>query len=134
MHDLAVTLREAQLYAHNAHNIARGPSFFSDHEFFSDAYAAYEKAYDHVVERMIGLGHQVDLPAITKTAGKEAGAYSFDGMTNEACFRVLLQHEAEIQKLVKKYVPNVDDGTQNLLQGLADESLDRSYLMQRRVA
>lgn len=134
MHDLAVTLREAQLYAHNAHNVAHGPTFFSDHKFFGKAYAAYEGAYDRVVERMIGLGYQVDLPAMTKSAGKEAGAYSFENMTNEACFRVLLQHEGEIQKLVKKYVPNVDDGTQNLLQGIADESLDRCYLIQRRLA
>lgn len=134
MHDLATNLREAQLYAHNAHNLAKGPSFFSDHAFFGDAYAAYEKAYDDLVEQMIGLGYSVDLPAIAKTAGKEAGAYSFDGMTNEACFRVLLQHEQEIQELVKKYVPHVDDGTQNMLQGFAQDSLHRCYLIKRRLA
>lgn len=135
MHDLAVQLRAGQLYLHNAHNIgSKGPSFFSDHKWFGKSYAAFEEAYDHVVERMIGLGYDIDLQSITKNAAKEAASYSTAVMTPELCFRTQLKIEQEICSLIRGYVPNVDDGTQNLLQGLADDSLDRQYQIKQRLS
>ena len=61
MHDLAIILRSAQLYAHNAHNMTKGKTFFSDHKFFGQLYPVYEEAYDSIVERMIGLGYDVSI-------------------------------------------------------------------------
>lgn len=135
MHELAVQFRAGHLYLHNAHNIgSKGPSFFSDHAWFETSYKAFEEAYDKVVERMIGLGYDVNLQSIIKSAAKEAASYSTAVMTPELCFRTQLKLEQEICAMIRNYVPNVDDGTQNLLQGLADESLDRQYAIKQRLS
>lgn len=132
MHDLAITLRAAQLYTHNAHNVgSKGPLFHQDHEWFGSSYAAYEAAYDAIVERMVGLGYQVDLKAITEGACEECCSYSITSA--QTCYNAQLGFEKQLCKLVAKYVPNVDDGTQNLLQGLADESLSRQYKINQRL-
>ena len=134
MHDLAIILRSAQLYAHNAHNMTKGKTFFSDHEFLSEAYAAYESAYDSVVERMIGLGYDVDLNRVTKEAGKDAGSYAVKDVDPEMFFTTLFNFERNICDCVKEYVPNMTDGTQNLLQGIADDSEIRQYKLRQRLA
>ena len=55
MKELAILLRMMQLYSHNAHNNAGGPTFFEDHKFLGKLYPQYEADYDSVVERIIGL-------------------------------------------------------------------------------
>lgn len=134
MHDLAVTFRAAQLYTHSAHLLAKGATSHQDHKLFGDFYSAHESAFDQVMERMIGLGHEIDLQSIISSASRMAAAYSFVNFTNETGFRAVEEFEQQIRELVRKYVPNVDDGTQNLLQGLADESLARSYHIKQRLS
>ena len=133
MNELAVLFRTSQLFAHNCHNLTKGVTFFSDHSFFGDAYAAYESAYDSVVERMIGLEMAVGLGQITAVAGTQAGNLTRGGIEVGQMFAALLELEKEICVAVKTYAAGASDGTQNLLQGLADESEIRQYKIKQRI-
>jgi len=132
MNDLAILFRTAQLYAHNAHNLASGETFFQDHKFLGKLYPVYEEAYDSIVERIIGLGESIDLPAITK---KAAAAVSevHDEEESYECFTSLLELEQAICLLIENTIQDCTCGTQNLLQGLADESEMRQYKLGQRI-
>lgn len=131
MKRLAELYRAAQFYAHMAHNLASGPTFFSDHEFLGELYETYEKAYDDVVERMIGLGDNPNIPAITIAAAMEGKDHR--EQTTDQCFSYLSLMEREICDEISKIVADTSDGTQNLLQGLADESEKRQFLIGQRL-
>lgn len=134
MHDLAKTFRASQLFAHNAHNVVKGQTFFQDHEFLASTYSAYEEAYDSVVERMIGLGFVFDIAMLTKEAGISASTYPVQRMTAKELFEALLGFETIICTLIKSYMESKPtNGTQDLLQGLADDSEMRQYKIKQRL-
>lgn len=127
MQELAIILRAAQLVAHQMHNEASGESFFADHEFLGELYPAYEEAYDGVIERMIGLGMKPDIAGITIDAATTANErYS----TNY--WQALLGIEKEIRKQSDTYQNGASSGTVNFLQGLNDESEQRTYKIGQR--
>ena len=131
MHNTAIILRALQLYAHNSHNLAKGKTFLEDHEFLGELYGAYEGEYDSIVERMIGLGEEPDLNDITKEAADAATANEFKD--NENAFSVLLVTEKELCSSIEKDMTDASNGTQNLLQGIADNSEMRQYKLKRRL-
>ena len=98
---IAIRLRASQFIAHNAHHLASGPTFFTDHKFFGKAYPAYEAAYDSIVERMIGLGEKPDLTDITTKAAREL--YEYQDTTPIECYESLLEGERELLDLIAKY-------------------------------
>lgn len=129
---LTTLYRAAQLIAHNYHNLAKGPTFYQDHEVFGDLYGAYESSYDGLVERALGLTGSVDLIGINRKACEIAAGTPI-GATNEEMFSNLLSLEKAFCGLIKASVPAATDGTQNFLQGLADESEQRQYKLTRRL-
>jgi len=131
MHNTAIILRALQLYAHNAHNLAKGKTFLQDHEFLGELYPAYEGEYDSIVERMIGLGEEPDLNDITKQAADAATANEFKD--DENAFSVLLVTEKELCSSIEKDMTDASNGTQNLLQTIADNSEMRQYKLKRRL-
>lgn len=131
MKQIAITLRALQLFAHNAHNMAKGSTFLEDHEFLGDLYEAYEGSYDDVVERMIGEGDETDLNAIAEFAVETCAEKS--PKNNDEAFATILEYEKELCSNIAKEVRGASDGTQNLLQGIADESLVRQYKIGRRL-
>ena len=131
MKELAIVLRAAQFYAHHAHNIAKGSTFFEDHEFFGEAYAAYESGYDRVIERMIGLGQSVDINDIGVKAMKMASDHDSSG--NDDCFEYLMEYEKAIVEMCDRFNASASLGTQNMLQGLADDSEMRQYKIGQRL-
>lgn len=131
MHNTAIILRALQLYAHNAHNLAKGKTFLQDHEFLGELYGAYEGEYDSLVERMIGLGEEPNLNEITKEAADAATANEFKD--NDNAFSVLLVTEKELCSSIKKDMTDASNGTQNLLQTIADNSEMRQYKLKRRL-
>ena len=132
MHTLASIYRAAQFYAHYAHNVIKGPTFFEDHEFLGELYGTYEKAYDTIIEREIGLGEKISIPDITKNACAyfESAANDADAKT---FFKRLLATEKQICAQIDKDMKGASNGTQNLLQGLADESEARQFLLKGRI-
>lgn len=133
MKKLATLYRHAQLYAHMAHNLAKGSTFFEDHEFFGEAYSAYESAYDSVVERMIGQAPADDFSNVLVEINKDAVKELYPAKENESCFGHLLTVEVLICEEIEKLVPASSQGTQNLLQGLCDEGEVRQYKIQQRL-
>jgi len=134
MDHLALQLRAMQFLAHRAHNEVNGPSFFADHEFLGDLYQAYEKAYDDVVERIIGLSREkIDIAKMNVDAAQMACVRPNETGC-EAMLKVLLKAEQDLCALVAKNMEDATDGTQNLIQGLADESETRQYKMKKRLA
>lgn len=135
MKDLAIALRAAQLFAHNAHNSTTGCTFFSDHEFFGESYGAYEDAYDGVIERCIGLSIDIDLCEITLAAAKAAckgvSAVSLTDSIND--FNSLYAMEKAICACVDDAISGTSNGTQNFLQGIADNSEMRQYKICQRL-
>lgn len=132
MKTIAIMLRALQFGAHNAHNLAKGPTFMEDHEHFADLYAAYEKEYDDVVERMIGTGSDVDLVSINKTAMDLAG--SMDNSSSDSSFAVILAADKKLMAAVENESDSASLGTQDLLQKIADACERRQYAIQQRLA
>lgn len=128
MQDLAILLRAAQFFAHNAHNLASGETFFEDHEYFGELYGAYESAYDGVIERIIGLGDTPNLVEITVMATDKLKA-----MGEEDAFAVLMKAERDICAACDAASEGETSGTINFLQGLADASEQRQYKLRQRI-
>jgi DNA-binding ferritin-like protein len=133
MHSIATLLRALQLFAHRAHNDVRGDGFFADHKFFGKIYGEYEEAFDSVIERMIGLGEKTDIVQINSDACADSSKLP-NNHDAKRFFAVLIKSEENLCALIKKAVPQSTDGTQNLLQGIADASEARLYLMKQRVS
>lgn len=135
MKKLATKLREAQVFAHAAHNVIHGPSFFADHEFLGEAYEAYTKAYDETIERILGLEGDVNPIQITADAAEEATKYNVTHMDSYEMFSELLNLEKEICDIVIETIERgVSHGTSNLLEGFADHSEVRQYKIKQRIS
>lgn len=133
MHTLAVLFLGMRFYAHRAHNVCKGDTFFQDHDFFGGLYETYDDAYDAVIERMIGLGkEEVDIPAITQKACSMFCKSGKDNATKQF-YQHLLASEELVCDSVKDMMKGATDGTQNLLQGLADQSESRQYKIRQRL-
>ena len=131
MKELATMYRAAQFYAHTAHNVSKGKTFFEDHEFFGELYSAYEEAYDGIIERMIGLKKEVDPSKITLAAAQMASHH--DSSSNEECLEYLMDYEKALNELIVRFNKDASLGTQNFLQGLADQSEMRQYKIGQRL-
>lgn len=131
MKGIAVILRALQLYAHNAHNLAKGATFFEDHEYFGELYAAYEGEYDSIVEMMIGGEEKVDLCAITEKACELACAST--PKDNDEAFSVIYETEKSLKKELESEMEKQDLGAQNLIQQIAQNSRDRCYKIGQRL-
>jgi len=129
---LASLYRLSQLYAHMAHNLTGGETFFQDHSFFGDLYGTYEDAYDGIIERMIGIGQTPDIVGITKKACEFLADHSSD-KTAEVFYSKLSATEIQIRGLIDNVLKGQSQGTTNFLQGLADESEVRSFKISQRL-
>ena len=134
MDSLITQLRALQFLAHRAHNVIKGPTFFEDHEFLGELYPAYEAAYDSAVERVIGLGtEKLNLSKINVAASQMS-----DILPNETkpepFLRAILKGEKDLCGMIDKAVEKASQGTQNLLQGFADQSEARQYQLKQRLS
>jgi DNA-binding ferritin-like protein len=131
VNNLAALLRAMQLYAHAAHNLACGKTFFEDHEVFGEFYAEFEAQYDEVVERIIGLTGDCDVIAITKMACDIVEKTKVD--SSERAFSILLASEKNLCKLATEENKRATLGTQDLLQKIANGSEVRQYKISRKL-
>lgn len=127
--NIASLLRFMQLTAHIGHNVLGGATFFQDHGFLGELYAAYEGQYDSIVERMIGTDEEIDLVKVQK----EAVSGLKSPKSYESCFEELLECEVELCNMIEKLVKGSSQGTANLIQGIADESESRQYKLKQRL-
>lgn len=126
---LATMFRFLNLYSHQAHNLASGPSFFSDHAFFGELYSFADDCYDSLIERSIGTGNKkVKLEDIIKKCLDEMEG--MDASYFETC-QIIIK---EILEEIKNSKSGYSDGTLNLIQGMADKLEDFSYKIQQRIS
>jgi hypothetical protein len=128
---LASLLRSLQLYAHNAHHTVCGESFFADHKFLANAYAAYEESYDSVIELAIGDGMVCPLVEIQREAVdllEELSRMELDQLAT------LWRGEGQIQSLIDGLCAGQSDqGIVQVLGTIAQESKVRRYKLGRRI-
>lgn len=131
---LAARFRAMQLFAHNAHLITKGQTFYQDHEAFGELYPTYEKAFDGLVERTIGLGGEYSPEALFKQVS-EFMAPTWSCTDTEKCFEKALDFEKRICTDITDILTRMDvtQGVSNFLQGLADESESRQYKLKQRL-
>lgn len=131
---LAARFRAMQLFAHNAHLITKGQTFYQDHEAFGELYPTYEKAFDGLVERTIGLGGEYSPEALFKQVS-EFLAPTWGCTETEKCFEKIMDFEKRICADVTDILTRMDvtQGVSNFLQGLADESESRQYKLKQRL-
>lgn len=133
MEKLAAKLRYMQFYAHNAHNMCKGDTFFSDHEELGGLYGTYEGLYDSIVERMIGTGQTIDLVKVQTEAVKMLDSDATPTDFNTA-FNAILTCEQDLCKLISDANEGASLGTQDLLQAMCNDSEVRQYKFQQRLS
>lgn len=131
--EVASAYRAAQFIAHNFHNLVKGPTFLEDHEFLGELYGQYEAAYDSCIERIIAFTGAADVTGITSKACAAAAQINPNGKSSAEMFAIILTLEKGFCSLIKTVVPDCTDGTQNFLQGLADESEMRQYKISQKI-
>lgn len=131
MKDVAILLRYLQLYAHQAHNLISGPTFFQDHEFLGELYPAYEEDYDAVIERSIGLGKPINIQEVNQSAASSLPADK--GMNPKICFSSILSVEENLCRFIEKIVKGYSEGTKQMLGNIADKSEVRQYKLKQRL-
>lgn len=130
--EFAVLLRALQLFAHNAHNLASGPSFFADHDFLGEAYEEYTEAYDSVVELIIGDSGPGSIDLLD-THTKAVGMVSQMSEDGES-FPVLYRGEALLQSSVNNIaMGNSDQGALQVIGSIAEKSKKRRYKIGQRI-
>lgn len=133
MDSIATQLRALQFLAHRAHNMVKGPNFFADHDFLGELYTAYESAFDSVIERIIGLGEEsAGIAKINKVAADMSSVVPQETKA-ETFMRIILKGETDLCGLINKAMKGASNGTQNLLQGIADQAEMRKYKLQQRI-
>lgn len=134
MKKLATLLRTGQLFAQNAHHASHGSAFFADHEFFGKAYEDIGEAYDDIIERGLAIGciKEEDLCEIQCDAAQ--------AVPETGCCKEMFLSLGELDRAVCEEIEGLckdvelTQGTQNLLQGIADKSEKRwAYLIRRRL-
>lgn len=136
MQELIIIYRLMQLYAHNAHNLVARSVFMQDHEFLGELYGTYESVYDSLVERVIGLGMEIDLTMVQVAAVEKLKMSPANAMKENAdCFNKLIAMEKESRVLASNMVKTgqYTEGTKNLLAQICDDSEARCYKLGQRV-
>lgn len=130
MNDLLVFYRALNLYAHNAHNLISGDTFFEDHAFFADIYTCADGDYDSIAERVIGTGGSFNIGEVLEMSTSIVKSLSDD------YYGEILKLIEEINSSIESLSKNgkISIGTLNFIQGLADKNEVFMYKIKQRMA
>jgi DNA-binding ferritin-like protein len=124
---LAMMLRTLNLYSHHAHNMTKGQSFFSDHEFFGELYGFADTSYDSIIERHVGTGGSaINLVKLLKDSTETISVAGDDYF--KGCLAMCEEITDEIDK-----TKGLSSGTMNLIQGISDQLEVFIYKIKRRI-
>lgn len=134
---VAVTLRAVYLMHQAAHWQTKGPSFVGDHKLFGELYGAVLDEIDSVSERAVGLGDSLLVCPMKTTQLAlellEAFGRACDVPDADALVQLSLEAERGLLQVIASAMKiGMTDGTQNLLQGVADKHESHVYLLQQR--
>ena len=131
MEKIALVLKYLELYAHQAHNLIKGQTFFADHDFLGEIYKIYSDEYDSVIERSIGLGKPVNIKKVNMLAAAELP--NDVNVVIPKCFQEIISNEKYLCQLVEQSVKGASQGTVQLLGDIANKSEMRQYKIQQRI-
>lgn len=140
---LLVVLRAVYQFHQDHHWRSGGKNYYGDHLLFERLYAKLPEEIDSVAERCVGMGGselihsqiQGELTAsvLKAFAGIEASAVRRIGAQDARAF-ASLQAENELLGVIDEVLASTrSNGTQNLLQGIADAHEGNVYLLQQRL-
>lgn len=144
--DLLKVLHAVALVHHTCHWRTSGPQYYGDHLLFDRIYQDLLGHVDSVAERAIGLGSGVLVTADAIASGTlkvleclgtlrkvdSADPATLATISLEAA-KVALS-AVEVVTGAMKAAGNLTDGTENLLQGLADKYEEHVYLLSQRLS
>ena len=128
--DLATLFRTINLYSHHAHNLTSGDTFMQDHAFFGEVYDLADTFYDDCIERHIGTqDDKVDLCNIIKDA------YDLIEKMSDDYYKTILVLSEEATNCIDEMCKSdkLSSGTENLIQGQADQLEVLIYKIKRRI-
>lgn len=130
-----IKARSLQLYYHHCHNLAHGPSFHSDHDFFKAAYQAAEANYDTLVEYFIALysNKKFKTGAVIQGVALALEDMKIEEMCCCAMYDSAVGMELDFQKSLESVNKGARLGLQNAVQGMATESDVRLYKIRQRI-
>ena len=134
MEKLASFLKFMYFYAGHAHRFVAHSSYFADHSFLGELYETYDDAYDAIVERMIGLGMEVNEFDIINAAAAQFNKHRDEKIDqNIGYFVRILAFEKQLCAMLNEANKNATLGSQNLIQDFCDQSEMRQYKLGQRV-
>lgn len=138
---LLAVLRAAVMIHQTHHWQTGGGHYYADHLLFDRLYTESQDFIDHVAERAVGLKHSgvVDASTQASTIAMLVGQLGNRGVLDpEVLMRSSLQMERIVLKVVDTVISILEsqgeltNGTDNLLQGIADLHETFVYLLQQR--
>lgn len=143
MSALLTCLRSAAMIHQTHHWQTRGLAFYGDHQLFMRLYEDSQVFIDSMAEKTVGLGNPslVD-PVIQTKHLAYCVSKCYEGAKTEGpngMVRISLQKEYYVLAAVKVVLHELaqagilSDGTENLLQGIADKHEEFVYLLKQRV-
>lgn len=140
MSALLTSLRAAAVIHQTHHWQTRGQSFYGDHLLFERLYNDTVPAIDSVAERLVGLGGVALVDPVTQTRHlARCIAQCYEGSSGNLV-QVSLHKEYKVLEAIKivlgvlKNAGLLTDGTENLLQDIADKHEEFVYLLKQRDA
>ena len=135
---------QAEACVHQSHHWrTRGESYYGDHLLFERIYNGVYGNIDKIAERMIGSGHHIlahpillakNCSLVVQSFYRDAGANpssdTYPALSLRTCLRTILALKIVYAGLEKK--GQLSYGTDNLLQGIADEHEGYVYLLKQR--
>lgn len=138
---LVAMLRAVYQVHQGAHWQTRAQTYYADHLLFQKLYEATLPEIDSVAERTIGSG---GLALLNPTSQSARTTEFIDAVRGSGAkvpnahelVAVSLSVENMLLQLIDEVLslPGVSQGTQNLLQGIADTHEGHIYLLQQRLA
>ena len=131
-----IQLKVMKLYYHNAHNLAYGPAFTSDHADFAAYYAEVELNYDALVEYFIAeFGSDQFVTAdIIKLVSDKLQDYRVEELSPNVMFVMGLALEQELQALLTEIDSKATNvGLKNLVGTISELANIRMYKISRRI-
>lgn len=125
---VAFMAKTGNLWYHAAHNTVSTCAFHADHAFYGEAYAAFDAAYDDLIERQIGLTGSADIVGVNTSALEAFAKLSLD---TDSLVETAMELERDFISAIEGAM-GISTGTDDLLAGLANAAEVRLYKLRQR--
>lgn len=122
----------------SAHWRASGESFYGDHQLFQRMYEETADEVDQVAERLLGITGDDSLVDPSRRLAMASAAIKNILSNGDLASSLLIAEKAFVKQIAGildalEAMGQLSDGTENLLQGIADKHEEHVYLLSRRV-